>query len=88
MRTIKVTGPAAHLGDGLHRLSSELSQVSIQRQLVVQDLIRLDLNICKQTDYSVCQPEQRLTVQALRTTPQGSACNQRSYCALQSLTPP
>ena len=32
-------------GDGLHALPRELGQVAIQRQLVVQDLVGLDLNI-------------------------------------------
>lgn len=35
-----------YLSDPLHRLAGELCQVAVQRQLVVQDLVCLDLNIC------------------------------------------
>ena len=31
----------------LHGFARELSQVAVQRQFVVQDLVGLDLNICK-----------------------------------------
>ena len=34
----------------LHGLARELRQVSVQRQLVVQDLVGLDLNVCKHTE--------------------------------------
>lgn len=36
----------ARLGDLLHALARELGQVAVQRELVVQDLVRLDLDVC------------------------------------------
>ncbi len=34
------------LGDALHALVCELSQIAIEGELVVQDLVSLDLNVC------------------------------------------
>ena len=36
-----------HLGDPLHGLARELSQVPVEGQLVAQDLIGLDPNVCE-----------------------------------------
>jgi hypothetical protein len=38
--------PRACLRDALHALAGELRQVAVERQLVVQDLVGLDLDIC------------------------------------------
>ena len=54
-------GVGHYLGDPLHGLAGELSQIPVEGQLVVQDLIGLNLNVCARQEP---QSEQKVLISA------------------------